>query len=311
MVKNLNVVKITRFFNYLKQLNRDILDKLIESTKEVQGKSKSLYDSSALARYQHTYKQMKKEFTKKPSIIIQGPVYDSEFVTKNFRYYSNLGYQVVVSTWDSDGKWQEAMLPDDILVYSEGMEYRSRIIDFRHPFFSSEKGEDVFTSCTNYYQALSILNAFNLIKPEGYVIKLRTDEFYSDLSIVEEYLNNMDFPQYICGDAFAEPGIQPSDHLIATTGQALYDTCRLIVNRYRSIIMLTKRTCFDPYREGYTIEEELFTAFLLSTNVSTHSCDVEDIFDVYCKIIDKEKLGDYIIKWNTQNKVFTNIKQDG
>ena len=307
-MKKLSAVKITRFFNYLKQFNQGILDKILRSTIKLQQEDKIFYDSPALTRYQYIYKHMEKKFTKNTSIIIQGPVYDSEFVTKNYRYYTDLGYQVVVSTWDSEGKWQEAMLPDDILVYSEGMEYRSRVIDFRHPHFSAEKGEDVFASCTNYYQALSILNGFNLIKPEGNVIKIRTDEFYSDLKEIEQKLDQMTYPQFICGDTFAIPGEQPSDHIIATTGQALYDTCRLIVNKYRSTIMLTKRNCFDPYKEGYTIEEELFNAFILSTGVSTHTCDIEDIFDQYCVIIKKEDFGDYIIKWNTQNKVFTNIK---
>jgi len=307
-MKKLSAVKITRFFNYLKQFNQGILDKILKLTVKLQGTTKTLYDSSALARYQYAYKHMEKEFTKNTSIIIQGPVYDSEFVTKNYRYYTNLGYQVVVSTWDSDGKWQEAMLPDDILVYSEGMEYRSRIIDFLHPYFSIEKGEDVYSTCTNYYQALSTLNGFKLIKPEGNVIKIRTDEFYSNLSLVEEHLGKMTFPKYICCDTFAIHGEQPSDHLIATTGQALYDTCKFIVNKYRSTVMLTKRTSFKPYQEGYSIEQELFNAFLLSTDAPTHTGDIEDIFDMYCTILNKEDLEDYIVKWNTRKKVFTNIK---
>lgn len=307
MIK-LSAAKITRFFNFLKQFEQGILDKIIESTIYLQGKDKILYDSSALSRYQYAFKHMEKKFTKNTSIIIQGPVYDSEFVAKNYRYYTSLGYQVVVSTWDSEGKWQESMLPDDILVYSESMEYRSRIIDFRHPYFSNEKGKDEFTPCTNYYQALCILNGFNLIKPEGNVIKIRTDEFYSDLKEVEHKLSSMTYPLFICSDTHSIPGKQPSDHLIATTGQALYETCKLIVNKYRSSVMLTGKSTFNPYGDGYSIEEELFNAFLLSTGVSTHTSDVEDLFDQYCHIIDKENFGDYIIKWNTRSKVYTNIK---
>ena len=49
-------------------------------------------------------------------------------------------------------------------------------------------------------------------------------------------------------------------------------------------------------------------AFLLSTDVPTHTGDIEDIFDMYCTILNKEDLEDYIVKWNTRNKVFTNIK---
>ena len=251
---------------------------------------------------------MKKEFSKNTSIIIQGPVYDSEFVTKNYRYYVNLGYQVVVSTWDSNEKWQEALLPDDVLVYSEPMEFRNRVITSYSPFHSLKKEEDVYIPSANYYQALSILNGFKLIGTEGNVIKMRSDEFYSNLDEFEFHLNKNTGVKLICSDSFAETGKQPSDHLFGTTGKALYDTCNHIVSKYQTSILLKGRFTFDNYRKGYTPEQEILEYFLYSIGVSRSNTDIEDIFDVYCEIIPKENLGDYLIKANTQNKTITNIK---
>ena len=307
-MKKLSTVKITRFFNYLKQISPDFLDKVLVSTKENSNSSIETRDSCALHRYQQAYRSMKREFTKNTSIIIQGPIYDSEFVAKNYRYYTDLGYQVVVSTWDSNGKWQEALLPDDVLVYSESMEFRNRVLEDRYPLESAEKGEDVYHPSRNYYQALSTVNGFKLISKEGNVIKMRSDEFYSNLDEIEFQLNKNLGTRLICGDTFAVPGKQISDHLIATTGKALHDTFNSIVSKYKLRALLTKRFTSDPYGDGYTAEQEVLEAFLYSTGVPRDNTDIEIIFDSYCKIVNREDLGDYIIKATTQKKKWTNIK---
>ena len=304
----LSARKITKLLGYFKQFEQGFLDKILEKVKNQTSKSKIYYDSYALSKYQQAYKYMKKEFRKDTSIIIQGPVYDSKFVTKNYRYYIDLGYQVVVSTWDSNGKWQEALLPDDILVYSEPMEFKNRVVTSYSPLHSLEKGEDVWIPSANYYQALSTLNGFKLIGTEGNVIKMRADEFYSDLNEFEFCLNKNTGTKLISSDTFAIPGKQPSDHLFGTTGKVLYDMCSHIVFKYQTIILLTGKSTFDNYRAGYTPEQEVLESFLYSIGVSRSNTDVEDIFDLYCKIVPKENLGNYLIKANTQHKTITNIK---
>ena len=239
------------------------------------------------------------------TLVIQGPVYDSSFVTKNYQYYSELGYQVIISTWDSNGRYQEGQLSSNVLSHIGNMKYRGNLFHNRNNLLSLESNEDVYTPIPAYYQALSILNGLQSVKKTVNVVKIRTDEYYSNLDVIIRELNE-DNQRYISSNTFAREfndiPFHPSDHIIATKWEYMTSMCTGVVSYYRMNREITGKSVY----EYHPPEVVLARAFIHGVDTQD-TLDQETLYNKYFKIIPVEELGEYIVKANSRKQTFTNI----
>ena len=239
------------------------------------------------------------------TIVLQGPVYDSNFVTDNYNYYSSLGYQVIVSTWESNGKWQEDRLPPNVLTHIGKMQYQGVVISNKNNLLSLEQNTEVFTPVPSYYQSLGILNGLSRLQKTSNVIKIRTDEYYSDLSILQSALDT-DNQRFISSNTFARTYIEqpfhPSDHIFASSWSRLYNMAKTVINYFRLNKSVRGKCVYDYYPP----ETTLARAFLLGNDISMERED-EELYHKHFMIIPIEHFGKYIVKANSRKETFTNI----
>ena len=245
------------------------------------------------------------------NILIAGPVYDAEWVTKNTEYYMNQGFYVTLSTWDG---WEADKLriphAKSSMVHING----EKIYGY-HPKDDNEIESSL------YYQCKSVENALNSgMEMTDYCIKLRTDEFYSDLSpIVNKLLEN---PNHIVTnnvylrDQHHIP-FSISDHVIGMSMQNMENTFRSLcffLDTFRNLINPSIFPKGIVNREGLTAnyvrpEQVISRMFLQNSGVITpmNDASAESIMQDYASFVDVREMGEYFISSSKRDVYFSNI----
>lgn len=124
------------------------------------------------------------------TLVIQGPV------NKNMLTMIGLQYEIatIVSTWD-DPKWTHPTVKE----YVEQVN-RSNLKIIVNPMPKQAKMDKVYNSQNRYYQFLSTFKGLQWVQTP-YVIKVRSDEYYTDLTpIMRLLLENDD--KLVTNDVF-------------------------------------------------------------------------------------------------------------
>lgn len=245
------------------------------------------------------------------NILIAGPVYDAEWVTKNVEYYMNQGFYVTISTWDG---WEADKLTIPHVISSMNHINGEKIYGF-HPL----KGKESESSL--YYQAKCVENAFDAdIQPTDFTIKLRTDEFYSDLSpIVNKLLENPN--QIVTNNVFLkdqkEVPFSISDHIIGMSTENMEKTFRnlcFFFDTYRNLInplIFPKGVMSKSGKKANYVRPEIIISkmFLQSIGIVTPLDDTQavTIMRDYFTGVDIAHMGEYFISCTHQNVFFSNI----
>ena len=245
------------------------------------------------------------------NILIAGPIYDAKFVENNVKYYSDQGFHVTVSTWEG---WESKKLTIPHVISSMNHINGEKIYGF-HPLKSKE-----FESSL-YYQAKCVENALDAdIQPTDFIIKLRSDEFYSDLTqIVFELTANPN--QIVTNNVFLkdqkEVPFSISDHVIGMTAENMEKTFRnlcFFFDTYRNLInplIFPKGVMSKRGNKANYVRPEIIISkmFLQSIGIVTPLDDTqaEVIMRDYFTGVDITHMGEYFISCTHQNVFFSNI----
>jgi hypothetical protein len=233
------------------------------------------------------------------TVIIQGPLYDISFVIKNYEYYEKLGFNVVLSTYDDYQGDHSVFKNKNVVLTSRKLQGRGEVLTthsaavepYPHPVF---------------YQALTIKAALDRFEPTDYIIKVRTDEFYSDLSqFTKQCSTNPD--KMITGTTFFRAKsikpLCPSDHIVGMTWKNAvkkYNIAYDLFTKYLPIADIDiKRTTTPP-------ERFLFRCFLYNKGVNLNDNPIE-LMNKFVIGIPNRDLGDYIIRARKKDKTWSNF----
>ena len=233
------------------------------------------------------------------TVLIQGPAYDPTFIERNYNYYTGKGYKVHVHTWYDD-KLKELSVP---YTYSN-LEKHDENILMEHPTHGL-KPSSLYYHIKNVTEGLENINS-------NYVIKIRTDEFFSDLTPLIDELKTSP-KRIVTANIFLRSQkshpFNISDHLIASEYTSMYHAFSMLLGFFKSYLFLTqKNTLFDKissdamFGKYYTGAQILLTkAFLYSLGYT--NIKIKDMYDNFT-IIPVSTLGEYVITANYQNKRF-------
>ena len=245
------------------------------------------------------------------NILIAGPVYDAEWVTKNAEYYMNQGFYVTISTWDG---WEADKLRIPHVKYSMNTVAGGKVMGY-HPLHKGETYSNV------YYQCKSVENALNAgMEKTDFVIKLRTDEFYSNLSpVVDRLLANPN--KIVTNNVFLrdqkEFPYSISDHVIGMSYENMDKTFRglcFFMDTYRNLI---STTVFPKGNGSYNnkstyinTEPVICKMFLQGVGVMTplENDKASVIMQDHAEYVDVTEMGEYFITANHYNQYWSNIK---
>jgi hypothetical protein len=192
------------------------------------------------------------------SVVIQGPLNPISLL--NISNYLKFAKKVVVSHWDYD--------KDDMyLKFFDGLE-DVKIIKSPH---------------NNERQVFSTMRGLELVDTK-YTIKVRSDEFYADLSA---FINKMLlYPEKMVTNniLFFRRTFHPSDHVFGSTTESLMGMCNnLMKNRYKHKMPI-----------DYCMETRIALAFLEHKNIDVTLEKHDEIFKEYFDVVPVSKMGRHI-----------------
>ena len=115
-------------------------------------------------------------------LVIQGPIDGNNLFLSKMDSICKQFNKVIISTWDNDGdsSWRSEVLKhDNVLVTSQELP--------RRPIDGDGKYRGIVGQSTFYWACLSTYNGL-LESSAEYVIKMRTDEYYEEYSLIDVHL---------------------------------------------------------------------------------------------------------------------------
>lgn len=233
------------------------------------------------------------------TILIQGPINKNSL--SNIKNYKKFG-KVIVSYWDTDEKFEK---DPEVLYLSNPLPDRS-------------KATGILKDSTFYWAICSTYHGIIKSKTK-YTIKVRSDEYYTDLSPIVEKIKEKK-NTIVCGNIFVRNDFEYSFHF----GDHIFGgATNVLKSAYKDMFdyQHAKKQIPDwaiQGKEGQCAEAVLGKAFLLNLNkevpllynqmIEKYS-DKTKIIDAcffYDKffVIDINKLGDYEVKWNSPGRTW-------
>lgn len=231
----------------------------------------------------------------KTTVLIQGPIGDPSFVEKSYKHYTNQGYNVHLHTW-SDDKLSTLNIPYTFSV--QGNPEDQVLVD--HPTHGA-------IASSAYYHIKNVTEGLKQFNSD-YVIKVRTDEFFSNLNPIFNELENAPNKVVTTNVYLRDQTTTPfniSDHLIASRYTTMYDAFSTLLEFFESYLFFSQNNKIfheEAYRavfgRKYVGPQILLgKAFLHSLGFRT--LNVKDMYSSFT-VVPVSKLGQYVIKSNHQ-----------
>jgi hypothetical protein len=233
------------------------------------------------------------------TIIIQG-LYNDISVT-NLENYKKFG-DVIFSCWDTD------IVPSQITD-------NYKVVRSTFPDFPVANPQNIFRQSTTVFNGLMAINT-------PYFIKVRSDEYYSDLSKMVEKIRK--YPnKYICNNIWFEKipvsWMHPGDHIIGGSSSLFRKTFADILDmciragHTNNVFSSLQIGMNHQWRPFLSVEQVIFVKFMLQLASMQEleaqllfANDYESLkrlFMTYCDFVPLEELGHYI--WSFVNGVGT------
>lgn len=220
------------------------------------------------------------------SILIQGPASPKSDGFKILDKYKEYG-NIIVSCYEEDET--EFLTQFDFV----------KIVKNKTPILEDKTGID--HNSTFYYALYTTFKGLQKIESD-YVIKIRSDEYFTNLNpIVETISKNPD--KLVCGNIFYKPWrIKPfhmGDHMFACKTKTLLEAYQRLLDMYDKKINLDHRFA-QTY--GPAAESILCKSILLSmdpANFETEKCFIDNVLKV-----DINLMSPFLCKWQHNNMVF-------
>tara|TARA_R110000824_G_scaffold288993_1_gene477476 strand:+ start:353 stop:1369 length:1017 start_codon:yes stop_codon:yes gene_type:complete len=186
----------------------------------------------------------KKQFT----VVVQGPFNDNLANSRFFiQSYLDLGYPVVISTWDfadndevyGDKKFElrSSQYNADVQNFIIEMANTRNVTVVQNPLPVRLKHKHYMADSTFYWALKSQKYAMENVKTE-YVVKTRSDEGFFPISSIIDYYNTEN-KEIVCGDIFAK---RPSRHNTPSKfhiGDHIYVCNTKVINSALDLILYT------------------------------------------------------------------------
>ena len=245
-------------------------------------------------------------------LIIQGPVDGSNVFLSKMDVLCKQFNKVIISTWDHEdsGAWIEKLSDyNNVVITSEKLPHRPS-----DPTGEPYKG---IIGCSTYYWAC--LSTYNGLEKSSadYIIKMRSDEYYEDFSIIKKELRKSSH-KFICGNIFYKRTHKGSpyhigDHIYACKRESIHNGLKIALAYYRDHIVLPgleKEEDIDQTLNS--AEVSLAHIFLIGSGIprdTWHGVEenIHSTFDKYFKVFDINRLGEYIARWSQPDYTFSLI----
>ena len=238
-------------------------------------------------------------------LLIQGPIntcsLDSVFeISDQFS-------KIVISTWMNN---ETGYNSDDFVSYLKSLNFQMpdncHISANALPDISRTRG--VLKDSTFFYALESTLNGLRHIESK-YVIKMRTDEKYSDFSCLKNKFL-ADDEKMVCGNIFFKPwNVRPyhiGDHLFAAKTSYLISAYEYLLSFYTG-----KEEIVDDewYIQGgnkgtFIAENILAKSFLKCKNVNRKLWSNKQTFVDNFDLVNISEMGEYFASWQHGGKSF-------
>lgn len=208
------------------------------------------------------------------TILIQGPLDDTSL--NNISNYKKFG-DVVVSYWSDkelDSKYNSQVTP-----------IRGMLPDTQQLYHLASRAPTFYYSLTSMYNG-------TLACKTPYVVKVRSDESFTDLShLLDHFLENDE--RVVCGNIFHKrsKGFHMGDHIFVCKTDVLKATTDFLIKRSQ----LSEP--YEPEEVSKTFpspEAALCRAMLITAGVGCSKLS----YDSYFASVDIRNLGDHCVKWN-------------
>lgn len=226
-------------------------------------------------------------------LIIQGPLNQTSLdkVDELSQEFEN----VIISHWDCDDFQYSSVVRDNITIISQ-------------PLPGREKTHGVIKDSTFYYSICSTFLGLQSCTSE-YTIKMRSDEIYSDFTVLKEKLLEDD-EKFVFGNIFAKPWSHSpyhiGDHLFAAKTEHLYASYKILFDSYTFGSNLMENPWiiqgFPPENIAETI---LAKSFLSAKKINKKIWRFKDTFVENFDVVDINDLGDYTAKWVHGRKTYS------
>lgn len=247
----------------------------------------------------------------KVTVLIQGPLNLTSL--NNVENYKQFCSKVVISHWDEDLLTQRDN--DELLDKYSELKKDKDVVIVANPLPNKEEKVGVLFDSTFYWAIESTYFGFLECKTE-YVIKTRSDEYFTDLSEMIGRAMFYEGKKLVCGSIFVKGyGIKPmhiGDHIFALKTEDAIDMYQDLYDMYNEQKPLEKWATQGPM----TAEQIVGFAFLKHALKWDNTNSVE--FKLFAKnsiyvINVQSELGDYEVrhgharkKWNSSVDEFSN-----
>lgn len=215
------------------------------------------------------------------SILVQGAIHPNSILMAIL--YEK--FNTVISTWSSDFEKESEL-------FRHVCKYNSKIIAKPLP-----EVEDINNIANRYFQFSSLYNGLSIIDTE-YVIKLRSDEYYTNLNpIMEKVITNPE--KIITNDVFFRKTknykFHPSDHIIAGKTETLL-----------KIFKKAKEECELQLKKDLVPEQHYATTFIEIMEspkaekdetyiLPTDEKSITELMNKYFDVVSTDQLGMFCI----------------
>lgn len=222
----------------------------------------------------------------KKSLLIQGR-FRPNCIAKYINRYYDFFDEIIISSYKHD----YFNFLEDKKMKKLKIVYNDDVIDI-----DIDKNESYFNGQRIYFQAMTILNGLKQVTTE-YTLKVRGDEFYSNLDKVD-YNSN----KFLTNNVLFSPNIKYhiSDHLFGTNTNDLIKTIEKVI--YNCVNKIYN--C----ESNYIPETNIFEAHMDIIN-GDKTLDWKQIIEKYIDIIYIDDLEPFIITYNSINEVFQNVSE--
>jgi hypothetical protein len=243
-------------------------------------------------------------------LIIQGPIDGNNVFLSKMSTLCKQFNNVVISTWDHEDSnvWMDQLSKyDNVKIFSQELPPKP-LINTGEPY----KG--ILAQSTFYWACLSTLNGLKESEAE-YIIKMRSDEYYEDFSIIKKELRKSN-NKFICGNIFYKRVHKGSPYHI---GDHVYGCKREPILRglTEAVKYYSKHIKSDMIENAQDIDQCLVPAEIVLANIwmigmqiprSEWTRDGDEKFDNFdnnFKVVDINMLGEYVARWAQGAVTFT------
>lgn len=240
------------------------------------------------------------------TIVIQGPIHRN--LTTMCLLHPNIN--TIISTWE-DPKWTHPTIRE----YLEPIK-RDNLQIYINPLPKQSKIDKVYNKQNRYLQFLSTFKGISRVSTK-YAIKIRSDEYYSDLMPIMRLLLQDD-TKLVTNDVFFRRisylRYHPSDHIIAAKTDKFKKMLELLMYDCQFNQNALKYAPFNQHDFFLFVEQQIGIKWIeMHERVEQYPYKIPSDYEVtkelmqkYFDIVSCSMLGDFYIVANSEKKTYVN-----